>query len=81
MPVLSDSIFAVTQPTGHRSVYSVPPHHVNDRPGTTLAERARDYGTLLATQFGANWYRPTAAGMKLIDDNRTITLLERATEA
>jgi hypothetical protein len=81
MPVLSDSILAVTLPSGNRAVYSVPPNHVNDRPGTTLAERARDYGTLLATQFGADWYRPTASGMQLIDDNRTITLLNRATEA
>lgn len=81
MPILSDSILAVTLPSGNRAVYSVPPNHVNDRPGTTLAERARDYGTLLATRSGADWYRPTAAGMQLIDDKRTITLLERATEA
>jgi hypothetical protein len=78
---MTDSILAVTLPSGNRAVYSVAPQHVNDRPGTTLAERARDYGTLLATRFGADWYRPTAAGMKLIDDNRTIALLERATEA
>jgi len=79
MPVLSDSILAVTLPSGNRAIYSVQPQHVNDRPGTILAERARDYGTQLAVQIAGQWYKPGAKIM--IDDLRTIALLERASEA
>jgi hypothetical protein len=79
MPVLSDSILAITLPSGNRAVYSVQPQHVNDRPGITLAERARDYGTQLAVQIAGQWYKPGAK--ILIDDPRTIALLERAPEA
>jgi hypothetical protein len=79
MSVLSDSIFAVTLPSGNRAIYAVQPQHVNDRPGTTLADRARDYGTQLAVQIAGQWYKPGAK--ILIDDLRTIALLERAPEA
>lgn len=79
MPVINDSIFSVILPSGNRAVYSVPPHHVTDRPGTTLAERARDYGTQLAVENGGQWYK---TGMReLITDARTVALLERAPDA
>jgi len=80
MPVLSDSTFIVTFPeTGNRAVYSVQPQHLNDRPGTTLSERARFYGTQLAHECAGRWYRP--GGWIEITDLRTIALLERAPQA
>ena len=79
MPTLSDSIFNVVLPSGNRAVYSVQPQHLNDRPGTTLAERARDYGTQLAHEHDGRWYKP--GGWTEITDPRTITLLERSPEA
>lgn len=79
MPVINEAIFSVILPDGARAVYSVPPQHVTDRPGTTLAERARDYGTQLAVENGGQWYK---RGMReLITDARTVALLERAPDA
>lgn len=78
MPTLSDSIFLVTLPSGNRAVYAVQPQHVNDRPGTTLAERARNYGMQLAHAHEGRWYRPGDGAE--ITDLRLIALLERATE-
>lgn len=79
MPVINDAIFSVCLPSGNRAVYSVSPQHVNDRPGTTLAERARDYGIQLAVENEGQWYK---TGMReLITDARTIALLERAPDA
>jgi len=79
MSVISDSTFSVVLPSGNRAVYAVQPQHLNDRPGTTLAERARDYGTQLAVEIAGQWYKPGAK--ILIDDPRTIALLNRVPEA
>ena len=80
MPVLSDSTFAVIFPeTGNRAVYSVQPQHLNDRPGTTLSERARFYGEQLAHECRGKWYKP--GGWVEITDPRTVALLERVPQA
>lgn len=80
MAVLSDSTFSVIFPeTGNRAVYSVQPQHVNDRPGTTLSERARFYGTQLAHECAGRWYKP--GSWTEITDPRTIALLERVPQA
>lgn len=77
--VLSDSTFLVHTDHG-RIVYSVQPQHLNDRPGSTLRDRAMSYGRQLAhaTPDG-RWYKP--GGWEEITDLRTIALLERAPKA
>lgn len=76
--VLSDSTFLVTTDHG-RIVYSVQPHQLIDRPGSTLRERAMDHGTQLAVFNQGQWYKP---GMReQITDKRTIALLERVPNA
>lgn len=79
MPVLSDSIVSTVLPSGNRAVYAVQPQHMNDRPGTSLATRARDYGRQLAHAHEGRWYK--AGGWEEISDPRTIALLERAIDA
>ena len=79
MPVLSDSIFQARLPSGNVAVYSLQPHHVNDRPGSTLNQRCIEQGKQLAHQHGDHWYRP--GGWEQITDLRTIVLLERAAPA
>lgn len=74
----SDSTFLVNTDHG-RIVYSVQPHQLIDRPGSTLRERAMDYGTQLAVFNQGQWYKP---GMReAITDRRTIALLERVPNA
>lgn len=79
MAILSDSTFLVFLPSGNRAVYSVQPQHLNDIPGTTLAERARMWGEQLAVEMGGCWYK--RGGKEEITDPRTIALLERCPEA
>lgn len=74
----SDSTFLVHTDHG-RIVYSVQPHHLIDRPGSTLRERAMDYGTQLAVFNQGQWYRPGTR--EQITDARTIALLERVPQA
>jgi len=78
MPVLSNTSLMVSLPSGGHAVYSVEPQHLNDRPGTDLAQRARDYGTRLAYEQQGQWYHPDG---EQITDLRTIALLERCPEA
>ena len=66
-------------PSGNRAVYSVQPQHLNDIPGTTLAERARMWGEQLAVELGGTWYK--RGGKEEITDPRTIALIERCPEA
>ena len=74
----SDLTFLVTTDHG-RIVYSVQPHQLIDRAGSTLRERAMDYGTQLAVFNQGQWYKP---GMReQITDKRTIALLERVPNA
>ena len=74
----SDSTFLVHTDHG-RIVYSVQPHQLIDRPGSTLRERAMDYGTQLAVFNQGQWYKP---GMReQITDARAIALLERVPQA
>lgn len=80
MSTLSNSTFSVVlDDSGNRAVYSVQPQHLNDRPGSTLAERARFYGEQLAVQIDGQWYK-TGAKEPIID-LRLIALLERAPNA
>jgi hypothetical protein len=76
--VIGDSMFLVN--TDHGSIiYSVQPHQLIDRPGSTLRERAMMYGTQIAVSNQGQWYRP---GMReVITDKRTIALLERVPQA
>ena len=75
---LSNTIFLVVLPSGNRAVYDVQPQHING-PENMLAERARDYGTQLAVEIAGQWYKPGAH--TLIDDPRTIALLNRTRKA
>ena len=69
-----DSTFLVNTDHG-RIVYSVQPHQLIDRPGSTLRERAMNYGAQMAVFNQGQWYKP---GMReTITDRRTIELLER----
>lgn len=79
MPVISDSIFLVRLPSGHRAVYAVQPHHLIERPGSTLTQRAIDYGQQLAHEHDGRWYRP--GGLEEITDVKTLALIERCPEA
>ena len=76
--ILGDSTFLVHTDHG-RIVYSVQPHQLIDRPGSTLRERCICHGTQIAVCNDGQWYRP---GMREpITDNRTIALLERVPDA
>ena len=75
MPVISDSLFMVRLPSGNRAVYSVQPHQLIERPGSTLTQRAIDYGEQIAHELAGQWYRP--GGWVEITDARTVALLER----
>lgn len=75
MPVISDSLFMVRLPSGNRAVYSVQPHHLIERPGSTLTERAIEHGQQIAHEAEGRWYRP--GGWPEITDARTLTLIER----
>ena len=76
--IFGDSTFLVHTDHG-RIVYSIQPHHLIDRPGSTLRERCMDYGHQMAVCNAGQWYRP---GMREpIIDARTIALLERVPNA
>jgi hypothetical protein len=75
MTILSDTCLLVTLPSGNKAIYAVPPHQLNDRPGTTLNERAYMYGRQIAVKFGDMWHK--TEDRSPITDNRTISLLER----
>lgn len=96
MAILSDSTFIVTQADGNRAVYSLQPQHLNDIPGTTLAERVLKHGRALAVEIDGRWHKqfrrldtapdslnhwtPTPCTEE-ITDPRTIALIERCPEA
>lgn len=77
MAILSDSTFIVTQADGNRAVYSLQPQHLNDIPGTTLAERVLKHGRTLAVEINGRWHN----GVDEITDLRTIALIERCPQA
>lgn len=79
MPVINDAIFNVRLPSGNRAVYSVPPHLLIDRPGSTLTQRAIEYGQQIAHEAEGRWYRPGA--WVEINDARTLALIDRCPEA
>lgn len=76
MPVLTDSIFMVRLPSGNRAIYSVQPHHLIDRPGSTLTERAIEHGRQLAHEANGQWYQP--GGWIEITDQKTVAMIERS---
>lgn len=76
---MTNTILQVTLPSGNKAVYEVQPQHLNDIPGSTLAERARMFGTQLAVQIQGCWYK--TGGKEEIVDPKTIALLERVSEA
>jgi len=75
MPVINESMFMVVLPSGNKAIYSVQPHHLIDRPGSTLSQRAIEYGEQIAHENGGKWYR--RGGWIEITDNRTLALIER----
>jgi hypothetical protein len=79
MSILSDTCFLVTLPSGNKAVYAVSPQHLNERPGTTLNERAYMYGQQIAVKFGDAWHK--SEDRAEITDVRTIALLDRCPEA
>lgn len=79
MPVLSDSTLLARMPSGNSAVYSLPPQHLNGRPGSTLNQRCIEHGKQLAHWYGGLWFEP--GGWVEILDIRRIALLERAPEA
>lgn len=76
--LLSNTCWLVTLPEGNKAVYSVQPQHLNDIPGTTLNQRAIEYGELVARVKAGLWFK--ASGEE-ITDLRCIALLERCPEA
>lgn len=77
--ILSNSTFSVLTEHGNTIVYSLQPQHLNDIPGTELAERCRLYGHQLAVFHAGQWFKP---GMREpITDVRTVALLERVPAA
>ena len=73
------TLLRVTLPSGNPAVYEVQPQHLNEQPGTTLAERARWFGRQVAVRLDGNWYR--TGRLDRIEDPRTVALLENCTEA
>ncbi len=79
MPTISDSIFSVVLPSGNKAIYSVQPQHLNDYPGSTLTQRAIEWGTQLAHEKSGKWYQP--GGWVEITDTRTLVLIDRCPDA
>ena len=80
MPVLSNSMLLCRLPiAGHKAVYEVQPHHLNEVPDLDLNTRALRYGKQIAHEHSGRWYKPE--GWVEITDIRTIALLERCPEA
>ncbi len=79
MPVINESLFSVILPSGNRAIYSVQPHHLIDRPGSTLTQRAIEYGQQIAHEKAGHWYRPGA--WVEITDARTLALIDRCPDA
>lgn len=77
-PCISATAVMVTLDCGNKAVYLTEPQHM---PRDDVAESCHwpsMYGKQLAVNIGGDWYRP--GGGELIDDLRTIALLERAPE-
>lgn len=79
MSILSTTCLLCTLPSGNKAVYAVQPQHLNDRPNSTLNQRAIEYGEQIAVRFGDSWFK--VGGREEITDLRTIALLERCPEA
>ncbi len=79
MPVINESLFSVVLPSGNRAIYSVQPQHLNDYPGSTLTQRAIEYGAQIAHEKAGRWYRPGA--WDEITDARTLALIDRCPDA
>lgn len=77
MPVLSDSILRCVAPSGNHIVVSVSPQYLNLPHFTevSLNRVCLDYGKQLAHEKDGVWYRP--AGWEVIEDPKTIAMLER----
>lgn len=79
MTILSDTCLQCRLPSGNKAVFALQPQHLNDVPGTTLNQRAIQYGTQIAHEKDGDWFEP--GGWTQITDLKTIALLERCTEA
>jgi hypothetical protein len=73
----SNTLLRVVLPSGNPAVYDVQPQYLNEQPGTTLAERARFFGKLVAAKIGGEWMLRG----EVIRDPRAIYLLEHCREA
>ena len=79
MSILSTTCLLCTLPSGNKAVYAVQPQHLNDRPNSTLNQRAIEYGEQIAVRLGDSWFK--VGGREEITDLRTIALLERCPDA
>lgn len=79
MSVISDSLFIVRLPSGNRALYAIQPHRLIDYPGSTLNQRAIDYGEQIAHELNGKWFKP--GGWIEITDIKTLALIERNPEA
>lgn len=73
----------VTLPSTNEAVYEVQPQYLNDRPGTTLAERVRMHGTHIAVRMSGEWYTHSGAGgsLKRVTDPKVWAALQSVPEA
>lgn len=71
----NETLLLVVLPSGNQAIYSVQPHILIERPGSTLNERAIDYGQQLAHALDGRWYMP--GGWVEITDKKTLGLIDR----
>jgi hypothetical protein len=79
---ISNTLLRVTLPSTNEAVYEVQPQHLNDQPGTTLAERARMLGRQVAVRLSGEWYERLGPGrLRKITDPKTWAALQKIPEA
>lgn len=75
----NETLLSVLLPSGNQAIYSVQPHILIERPGSTLNQRVIDYGEQLAHSLEGHWYLP--GGWVEITDKKTIGLIDRCPHA
>ena len=77
--MVNETLLSVMLPSGNRAIYSVQPHILIDRPGSTLNQRAIEYGQQMAHAVADRWYLP--GGWVEITDKKTLALIDRCPHA
>ncbi len=81
---LSNTILRVTLPSGAQALYEVEPQHLNERPNSTLNERAISFGRQLAVENAGCWYdraHGNSSWSSPIADPKAIAAIEAITTA